>query len=118
MASGRDWDKHNRRSRASAARQRPSIRSGPRKTFEALAFYYGANEHDGGNYVVLPSRWESMSDAELHGRRVAHRKRACAENKQWFNYAAGDRWVRVRDETVEALDIQNCELCASFVRRN
>jgi hypothetical protein len=118
VPSGRNWDKHNREARVVAARQRESSRSSVRKTFEALAFYYGANEHDGGNYVVLPVRWEMLSDADLHSRRIAHRKRSCAENKQWFDYAAGDRWVRVRDETVEALDIQNCELCASFVRRN
>ena len=118
MSSGRNWDKHNRVVRASKARLRSSSRSSARKAFEALAFYYGANEHDGGNFVVLPASWESLSDAELHSRRIAHRKRSCAENKQWFNYTAGDRWVRVRDETVEALDIQNCELCASFVRRH
>jgi len=118
MSKGRNWDKHNREARASMARQRPHIRVGARQTFEALHAYYLADVNEGGNFVVLPSNWQDLSDADLHPKRVAHRKKECARNKKWFDYGAGDRWVRISDETVEALDISNCEICASFVRRN
>jgi len=118
VVKGRNWDKHNRKVRAAQARQQPTNRSTVRRTFEALAHYLAVGEHEGGNFVVVPGNWQDLSDAELHTRRTAHRKRTCAENKKWCNPMAGDRWVRVADETVEALDIQNCEICAAFVRRN
>ena len=118
MATGRNWDKYNRKVKAAQARQKPTNRSTIRATFEALAHYLAAGLHEGGNFVIVPGSWQELSDADLHSRRIAHRKRSCAENKKWCNPAAGDRWVRVADETVEALDIQNCEICASFVRRN
>jgi len=118
VARSRNWDKHNRDARAAASRNRP--RSGPdaQRTFEALSHYLSFNEPEGGNFVVVPAKWETMSDAELHQRRIAHRRRACAENKSWFNYSSGDRWVRLRDETIETLNIENCEICAAHIRRN
>ena len=118
MANSRNWEKFNRNSRAAAARDRP--RGGPsvRQTFEALAHYLSFNEPEGGNFVVVPFRWESMTDVDLYQLRVAHRRRTCAENTDWFDYSAGDRWVRIRDETVEMLNIRNCEVCAAHVRRN
>jgi hypothetical protein len=118
MSKGRNWDKHNRDARASRARQQPLSRVGARRTFEALHAYYLADMNEGGNFIVLPSNWQDLSDAELHSKRIAHREKDCAQNKQWFNYAAGDRWIRVSNETVEALDVGNCEICASFVKRN
>jgi hypothetical protein len=118
MVRGRDWDKHNRDSRAS--RSRFSDRGGPRlrEVFEALSYYQSERMHEGGNFVVLPGRWRTMTDAELQGFRLAHRTRNCAQNKEWFDYARGDRLVRIENQTVEALALRNCEICASFVRRN
>lgn len=117
MAKNRDWEKFNRNRRASDSRNLP--RSGPSlaQTFEALSYYLKLNEPEGGNFAVVPAKWKSMLDVDLHRYRVAHRRRACAENRSWFDYAAGDRWVRIRDETVEMLNLRNCEVCATHIRR-
>jgi len=117
MAKGRNWEKFNRNSRSAAARDRPHEGPSLKQTFEALAHYLRFNEPEGGNFVVIPFRWKLMTDADLHQRRIAHRRRACAENKDWFDYSAGDRWVRIGNETIEMLNIRNCEVCAAHVRR-
>lgn len=93
------------------------FRSSAKQTFEALSFYLDNPErNDAGNFVVIPGRWKSMSEAELHARRVFHRKRDCAQHVSHFDRASGDRWVRVRNETVEMFDLKSCEVCSSHIR--
>jgi len=118
MARGRNWDKHNRKARATSGRSTaPSGRS-ERDRFEGLSFYLINGIREGGNFVVIPGRWNDMPEAELFTYRVAHRSRDCAENREWFDRSRGDRVLRISNETVEAWEIRNCETCAYFVRRN
>lgn len=118
MARGRNWDRHNRNSRAAAARSKPVARRSSRDTFEGLSFYLAERIHEGGNFVVIPGSWKAMTDDELFRYTIAHRSQSCAENREWFDRDRGDRWIRISNETVEAWNIRNCEVCASFVRRN
>jgi hypothetical protein len=88
-----------------------------KQTFEALTFYVVNPEGAGaGNFVVIPGNWSSMSEPELHARRVFHRRRNCAQSARWFNRAAGDRWVRIRNESVVMYGLQGCDTCAAHVR--
>jgi hypothetical protein len=93
-------------------------RFGPtaKQAFEALAFYLDNPEGArAGNFVVIPGNWTSMSEAELHARRVFHNRRNCAQSSRWFNRAAGDRWVRIRNESVEMYGLQACDTCVPHV---
>ena len=94
-----------------------NFRSSAKKTFEALSFYLDNPErHDAGNFVVIPGQWQTMSEAELHARRVFHRRRNCAQHVSHFDRASGDRWVRVRNETVEMFELKSCKVCSSHIR--
>jgi len=118
LARGRNWDKHNRRARATPGRSiSPSGRS-ERDRFEGLSFYLDLGMQEGGNYVVIPGRWYGMTETDLFKYRLAHRSKVCAKNREWFDRSRGDRLIRISNEVVMAWEIRNCETCASFVRRN
>jgi len=110
-----NWNRPNRvNDRTGGPRQ---IRPGAREAFETLEYFDDGGLAEGGNYVVIPGAWELMTDIELHKRLIAHRNRRCAENPDGFRRSAGDRWVRVSNETFEALGLRNCDVCAAQVQR-
>lgn len=111
----RNWDRPSRRNdRAEGSRP---IRPSAREAFEMLKYFQDSEIAEGGNYVIIPNEWEHMTDAELHQRLIAHRNRRCAENPSTFHRGAGDRWVRISNETFEMLGLRNCETCAAHIPR-
>lgn len=111
----RNWDRPSRRNERSEG-SRP-IRPTAREAFEMLKYLDDQEMAEGGNYVVVPGDWETMKDPELHQRLIAHRNRRCAENPSTFHRGAGDRWVRISNETFEMLGLRNCETCAAHIPR-
>lgn len=115
MSGSLNWGKSNAVPRDPGAKSR--FRPSAKETFQALCFYLdNPEQRDAGNFVVIPGKWTTMSEALLHSRRVFHRRRNCAEHEAHFDRASGDRWVRVRNETVEMFELKGCEVCSSHIR--
>jgi len=115
MSGELDWEK--RRPIARDKRRIGKFDTTAKAAFEALVFFRDNPEPRAGNFVIIPGRWESMSEAELHERRIVHRRQRCAEDHYWFDRASGDRWVRISNETVETFKLRNCEVCSEHIRR-
>ena len=115
MSGSLDWEKSKRVSRGVGRTDR--FNPSAKEAFGALSFFLDNPEDKGaGNFVVIPGKWKTMSEADAHARRIFHRKRACAEHPTHFKRSDGDRWVRVRNETLETFGLVGCKICAEHIR--
>jgi hypothetical protein len=110
-----DWEKRRRVTRD--GRRADKFDPSAKEAFEALSFFLDNPEVKGaGNFVVIPGKWKTMSEADAHARRIFHRKRACAEHPTHSKRSDGDRWIRVRNETLETFGLVGCGICSEHIR--
>lgn len=112
MAVSKNWQTFRQRNVMSDHKRRPVTRIRSKDAFEIISFYGKNPERYGKNWVLLPNNYLVITEIELLKYRVLHNRKEGAEKiATTFDKGQSVRCVRLSNETVEMIGLNNCQTC-------